>query len=169
MELHVRYQGDDDPKKCTAKTLERFGLAHLHRSDRSVPSGLVLDPYAAQAVSPADGPKTTHLVALDCSWKSATPDRFDLTGPRRALPFLVAANPINFGRPFRLTTVEALAAALHILGHPQQASEILAKFRWGFTFLEVNEEPLRRYAACPDSTAVVAVQAEYLEATEPDA
>ncbi|MEF8856658.1 MAG: DUF367 domain-containing protein, partial [Haloplanus sp.] len=34
---------------------------------------------------------------------------------------------------------------------------------WGETFLELNDEPLRRYADCDDSAAVVAVQEEYLD------
>jgi len=170
VEVHVRYAGDDDPKKCTARKLARFDLATLHRADRSTPYGLVLDPHAERALSPADDPH--RLVALDCSWTSADPDAFSLRGDHRALPFLVAANPVNYGRPFRLTTVEALAGALVVLGERDHAERLLSKFRWGETFLELNAEPLARYAACADSTEVVAVQADYLappedEETEP--
>jgi len=42
------------------------------------------------------------------------------------------------------------------------AEEILSKFSWGHTFLELNDEPLRRYADCADSAAVVDVQDDYL-------
>jgi pre-rRNA-processing protein TSR3 len=160
VKLHVRYEGDDDPDKCTARKLAKFDLAELHRSNRATPYGLVLDPHAEQALSPADDPDT--LVALDCSWESADVDAFDLRGEHRALPFLVAANPVNFGKPFALTTVEALAAALCILGEREHAERILAKFTWGETFLELNEEPLRRYADCADSSEVVTVQDDYL-------
>jgi pre-rRNA-processing protein TSR3 len=76
----------------------------------------------------------------------------------------VAANPVSYGTPFRLNTVEAFAGALCILGHREHAEEILGKFRWGHTFLELNAEPLRRYADCADSAEVVDVQAEYLDA-----
>jgi len=88
---------------------------------------------------------------------------FSLPGEHRALPYLVAANPVNFGRPMQLTTVEAFAAALAILGELDHAERIMAKFTWGETFLELNEEPLRRYAACEDSAEVVAIQQEYLD------
>ena len=163
MRLHVRYEGDDDPKKCTARKLARFDLAELHRSDRATPYGVVLNPHAERALSPADRAESDTLVALDCSWETAGEALFSMPGVHRALPFLVAANPVNFGRPFRLTTVEAFAAALAILGERGQAEEILSKFRWGGTFLELNAEPLRRYSECADSSEVVAVQGEYLD------
>jgi pre-rRNA-processing protein TSR3 len=162
VDLHVRYVGDDDPEKCTARKLARFDLATLHERDRTTPRGLVLDPHAERALSPADA-GAERLVAVDCSWTSADPPAFDLAGPRRALPFLVAANPVNFGRPFRLTTVEALAGALAILGHGERARQVLGKFTWGETFLELNEEPLDRYADCADSAGVVDVQSDYLD------
>jgi pre-rRNA-processing protein TSR3 len=107
-----------------------------------------------------------RLVALDCSWESAEAAQFSLDGRHRALPFLVAANPVNYGRPMRLTTVEALAAGLVILGERDRAEAVLGHFRWGETFLASNEEPLERYAACPDSSDVVAVQDAYPRAAE---
>lgn len=165
MELHVRYVGDDDPEKCTARKLARFELATLHRTDRVVPHGIVLDPEADRALSPADATFDT-LIAVDCSWAEPDPTHFELAGPRRALPFLVAANPVNYGRPFQLTTVEALAGGLVILGERDHGKELLSKFRWGETFLELNAEPLARYADCGDSSEVVAVQSEYLAAPE---
>ncbi|MFB6068430.1 MAG: DUF367 family protein [Halobacterium sp.] len=164
MDLHVRYEGDDDPAKCTARKLARFDLVDLHRSDRATPYGVVLNPHAERALSPADAEAAGGtLVALDCSWESAGEARFSLPGEHRALPYLVAANPVNFGRPLKLTTVEALAAALVVFGRRDHAERILAKFTWGETFLELNDEPLRRYAACEDSSDVVAVQGEYLD------
>jgi len=165
VELHVRYEGDDDPEKCTARKLARFDLAELHRTTRSTPPGIVLNPFAEQALSPADADHD-RLIALDCSWETAEREAFDLRGIQRSLPFLVAANPVNYGTPFQLTTVEALAGALVILGEREQAEAILSKFRWGHTFLELNAEPLRRYAECEDSAAVVAVQDEYLVGEE---
>jgi pre-rRNA-processing protein TSR3 len=189
VDLHVRYEGDDDPERCTARRLAKFDLAQLHGSPRETPPGVVLNPHAEQALSPADRGASDRggrgvsdretdargtsdrggrgvsdrLVALDCSWETAEREAFDLRGTHRALPFLVAANPVNFGSPFELTTVEAFAAALVILGERDQAERVLSKVRWGGeTFLELNAEPLRRYADCEDSTDVVAVQEEYL-------
>ncbi len=165
METHVRYVGDDDPDKCTARKLARFDLVTLHESDRATPRGLILDPHAEQALSPADAETATAhgVVALDCSWRSADPEEFDLRGTPRALPYLVAANPVNFGNPLQLNTVEALAAALWILGDQVQARTLIGKFSWGETFLEMNAEPLARYADCASSQEVVEIQGEYLD------
>jgi pre-rRNA-processing protein TSR3 len=168
VELHVRYEGDDDPEKCSARKLARFDLAELHRATRSTPPGIVLNPFADQALSPADAPtmgdgaRHERLVALDCSWETAQREAFDLEGIHRSLPFLVAGNPVNYGTPFQLNTVEAFAGALCILGERDHAEDTLSKFSWGHTFLELNDEPLRRYADCADSTAVVEVQDDYL-------
>ncbi|MFB6152579.1 MAG: DUF367 family protein [Haloarculaceae archaeon] len=166
MDLHVRYEGDDDPEKCSARRLARFDMAELHRSARATPAGIVLDPFADRALSPADregtGTRRDRLVALDCSWETAEREAFELDGVHRSLPFLVAANPVNYGTPFRLNTAEAFAGALAILGERDQAERVLSEFSWGHTFLELNAEPLERYAACEDSADVVAVQDDYL-------
>jgi pre-rRNA-processing protein TSR3 len=159
--LHVRYEGNDDPDKCTARRLADFDLATLHRSPRGTPPGLVLNPFADRALSPADA-GVERLIALDCSWRTAEDEAFDLRGDHRSLPFLVAANPVNYGQPFRLTTIEALAGALVILGERDHAERLLKAVRWGETFLALNAEPFRRYAACADSSEVVTVQSEYL-------
>jgi pre-rRNA-processing protein TSR3 len=81
----------------------------------------------------------------------------------RALPFLVAANPVNYGRPFTLTTVEALGAALAIVGERRQAERVLFVVPFGAHFLELNAHPIEDYAACETSAEVVAAQAQYLE------
>lgn len=166
VDLHVRYEGDDDPEKCTAKKLERFGLVTLHSTNSATPWGIVLSPFAERAVSPADADVSDTLVAMDLSWETAEKARFELSGEHRALPFLLAGNPVNYGRPYRLTTVEAFAGALIIVGEREQAETLLSKFRWGQTFLDLNEEPLERYARCADSSDVIEVQQEYLDLSE---
>jgi pre-rRNA-processing protein TSR3 len=68
---------------------------------------------------------------------------------------------VNYGKPFVLSSVEAFAAALVILGHPDEAHAVLAKFAWGEQFMTLNREPLNAYAAAVDSSGVVAAQAEF--------
>ena len=103
------------------------------------------------------------LAALDCSWVHAK-EVFDIQSHwiPRCLPYLVAANPVNYGKPTKLSTVEALAAALYIAGFREQASELLSKFKWGPQFIILNEALLEGYAQAKNSTDVVKVQQEYI-------
>lgn len=159
----IWHMGQDDPKKCTAKKMERFGFAQLVETPRKLPrDAVLLDPTAGQAVSREDAPlvRDHGILAVDCTWKKAqvefpkVPGRFH----RRALPYLLAANPTAFGRPFLLSTVEAVAAALVLVGERPRAEEILSKFGWGVRFLEVNAEPLAAYEQARTSAEVVAAQ-----------
>jgi pre-rRNA-processing protein TSR3 len=59
--------------------------------------------------------------------------------PRR-LPFLLASNEVNYGKPHKLTTAEAFIAALWIMGELEQAKDIAKHFKWGETFFKINEE-----------------------------
>lgn len=161
MELVIYHADQCDPKKCTGRKLARFGLARLTKRMNDLRPCLVLSPFSRKALSPED--KDAHgLAALDCSWAHAEEVFERLSLKERALPFLVAANPVNFGKPFKLSTVEALAAALVILGMPQRAEMMLSKFSWGHVFLELNREPLALYARAKDSSEIVEIQAGYL-------
>jgi len=160
--LYAYRDNSCDPKKCTVKRLERSGLVKVLSKISHIPrTTLLLDPTAEQALSPADRPARS-ITALDCSWDVLDTGAVSSWRKRRALPFLVAANPVNFGRPWRLTSVEAFAAALAILGEAAQATLILESQGWGPRFLELNEEPLSLYAAARDSTEVVSIQGLYL-------
>ncbi len=155
------------PKKCTAVRLAKSGLVRIVDRPGQVPrSSLILDPTAEQAVSPADaarnGGPIRSIAALDCSWEVLDAGVFGAWRHHRALPYLVAANPTNYGRPLRLSSAEALAAACYILGEPEQAAALMAAFKWGPHFLTLNSELLARYAAAKDSAEVVVVQADYL-------
>ena len=142
----------------------------VHRP-RDIPRGaVILDPFTPKAFSPEDKERLQKrgLAALDCSWVHAK-EVFEVSGNwhARCLPYLVAANPVNYGKPTKLSTVEALAAALYISGFAEQATELLSKFKWGPQFIILNQELLDGYAQAKDSTGVVEVQKEFIGQTSP--
>lgn len=155
-----------DPRKCSALKLKRHGLARIVHQLRFLPkNAVVLTPFSEKAFSPADRDtlKKYGLAALDYSWENP---RALLTirfrGVKRCLPFLIAANPVNFGAPTKLSTVEALAAALFIAGFRDDAEKLLSVFKWGPTFIQLNWERLTSYAKAENSAKVVQLQKEFL-------
>jgi pre-rRNA-processing protein TSR3 len=122
---------------------------------------ILLVPIAEKALSPADRKFTSSITVFDCSWDKIT--AFEealrrLKRIKRALPYLIAANPTNYGKPFILCSAEALAAALFIIGEKEQSQNILSKFKWGDEFLRLNEDRLLAYSEAEDSREVVEMQ-----------
>jgi pre-rRNA-processing protein TSR3 len=127
--------------------------------------GVVLNPVSEIAFSRADRDALLHsgLIALDCSWKKAE-EVFanSRIGIQRALPYLLAANPVNTYKPIKLSTAEAIAAALYISGFKELAEDIMSVFKWGPAFISLNQELLEEYSRCTSSGEVVQVQKEYM-------
>ena len=153
-----------DPKKCTAKRMLKFGLAKEAKTLRNIPSGsIVLSPFADKALSPADLKYARNgLVVMDLTWSNI--DEFSRLSRTqdRALPYLLAANPINWGRPMELNSAEAVLASLIILGQKEQADSFMGRFNWAPEFVRLNGELLEAYSRASDSTEVVRIQNEYV-------
>jgi len=169
MRLIVYNARECDPKKCTTTRLHRFGKIQMVFHPSELPRGaILLDPFAEKALSKEDVKIADKygLAALDCSWKRIRwAARIRKQMSPRCLPYLVAANPTYYGRPTTLSTAEALAGALFILGDKNRAREILGTFKWGPTFLELNHELLEAYASAKNSTEVVALQHRFMHPT----
>ncbi len=153
-----------DPKKCTAKRMLKFGLAKEAKTLRNIPSGsIVLSPFADKALSPADMKYARNgLVVMDLTWTNI--DEFPRLSRTqdRALPYLLAANPINWGRPMELNSAEAVLASLIILGQKEQADSFMGRFNWAPEFVRLNGELLDAYSRASDSTEGVRIQNEYV-------
>lgn len=165
--VFIYHAGQCDPKKCTGLRLSRMNKASIFNHIRQIPRGsVVLNPIAEVAFSSADRQSMLQggLVALDCSWRQAESIFHESRrGTQRALPYLLAANPINTYKPIKLSTAEALAAALYIAGMENGAEDLLSVFKWGPNFIVLNKEWLDAYAECSTSSEIVEVQSEIME------
>ncbi len=167
IQLIVYHTNEDDPKKCSAKKLHKFGFVKFEKNIRKVlKHSILLNPFAKKSLSKEDvkTAKKNGILAIDCSWKNAEKsfEYLDRENIPRALPFLVAANPVNYGKPFKLTTLEAFASALYILGEKEHAKDILNIYKWSPHFLELNKQPLEEYAQAKNSKEVIKIMKRYI-------
>jgi pre-rRNA-processing protein TSR3 len=158
-----------DKKKCSGAKLVRLGVCSEISKNRGA-RGICLTPVGTRTVSPADRDIVAKdgVCVVDCSWAelAAVPFAKLKCSHPRLLPFLVAANPVNYGKPCKLNCAEAYAAALYIAGYPDDAALCMSKFKWGQGFLDLNEELLTMYAACKDGAEVIEVQNAVLQQWE---
>ena len=66
----------------------------------------------------------------------------------RALPLLLAANPVNYGKEVKLNCAEALGAGLYLSGFKEEAEEVMDCFKYGPAFFAINETHLDKYKQC---------------------
>ncbi len=162
MNIYVLELCQDDPIKCTARKMIQMDLAKgvgkkFHASDLT----LVLNPYAHRVLSP-DDVSAKGLLAVDCSWNQAKEIFFKkIGGKHRRLPMLLAGNPTNYARPGILSSVEAIAASLYILGQVEEATRYMNIYKWGPTFLTLNAEPLEAYRKARDESKVLNRERDY--------
>lgn len=169
--IHVIHLDQDDPRKCTARKMHANGHVALHESITRVPKrGYLLDPKSKIILGPEDRNLIAigaAIVVLDCSWKRIDESLEEIAGitklEGRVLPALLAANPVSWGRVGRLSSVEAIAATLAILGHKEQAASILEPFQFGSQFLSLNREPLEAYAIAKSRDEVSGLQSEFFD------
>jgi pre-rRNA-processing protein TSR3 len=169
LRLFLVLAGEDHPKVCTGRRLLRWRrVVRVPREGVSWPSPIVLDPYAPTPLSGVDRPEAARggLLAVDCSWNRlhargafpGTPPGLRASGYHRRLPLLIATNPQHYGRVAQLNTVEALSAAVYILGRVTEAEGLLEGFRGGEEFLKVNRDRLERYRTAPSPAEVSAAE-----------
>lgn len=135
----------ESPRKCSLTPLAGLPgvrLVNHHRERRIDAQGRILLTPDGEELGPQDAGRDLFL--LDCSWRRVPTLLAAVDGepiPRR-LPPLVTAYPRRsrlFADPEQgLASVEALYAALAILGRPRP--ELLAGYRWAEEFLAANPQ-----------------------------
>ena len=135
----------------------RLGLLReLHVGQKH--AGVVVSPKAKKVVSREDNELLEQYGAavVEASWNRIEEVPFGKIGGQceRLLPYLVAAHPTNYGKPWRLNCVEAIAACYYICGHKEWAEDILASFSYGEAFLDINAALLKRYSNCANEEEI---------------
>ncbi len=162
MNVFVIDYGQDDPAKCTAKKMAHIGLAtEVTRKFHASNTTIVLNPFSGQLLTPEDA-SCKSILAIDCSWNQAQEVFFrKIGGKHRRLPALLAANPTNYSRLGILSSVEAVAATLFIVGEPEEARRYLALYKWGPTFETLNHDPLEEYARATSEMEIDAIERSF--------
>ncbi len=130
-----------DPKKCTGCKLSRLNLLKIiTKIDKRLKNSIILNPFAQKQLSDHDRNIILRygLIVIDCSWTNIINLKNLEYKNTRKLPPLIAANPTNYGKWEKLSSAEALAAALYITNFIDLGDLILSKFSWGFEFKEIN-------------------------------
>lgn len=163
--------GQCDPKRCTGRKLSRFDMIETLKLGSRF-SGIILSPMGTKCVSPEDKELIDQhgIAVIDCSWAKLDQTPFSkMKGNHpRLLPFFLASNNVNYGKPCQLSCAEALAAALLITGYNQESRQLLSKFKWGPSFFDINEELIDTYLKCKTSGEIITAQSEYLEKCKTD-
>ncbi|KAF9024246.1 DUF367-domain-containing protein [Hymenopellis radicata] len=144
-----------DPRRCSGKKLSRLGLIKELKVGARF-RGIVVSPKGTAVISPSDRDIILQggLAVVECSWARLD----DVPFSKIAMPYLIATNPTNYGKPWRLNCVEALAAAFYITGFDSYAEKLLSGFGWGGSFWNVNKAYFEQYKTCKSSEEISAMQ-----------
>ena len=128
-------------------------------------AGILLGPDDRKTIE-----RGASIVALDCSWKQIDSSleyiakNTKLEG--RTLPCVLAANPVSWGKPGRLSTAEALALSLVLIDRWEQAKMIMKPFRFADSFFNLNHEPLEAYSKAKSNSELAEIQWEFFDKPE---
>ena len=165
LKLYVYQMKQDDPKKCTSNKLQHLKLIKTVFNISRLPKSIVvLNPYAEEVLLPEDRELIFRkgLMVIDCSWNKAE-EVFTrkFRGINRKLPVLLAANPVNYGRKSKLSSAEALSAALYIIGLKEDAEKLMRPFKWGTGFIALNRQLLEDYSLTISREDIIKIEEAY--------
>ncbi len=143
------YLKQDDPKKSTMKKLERYGMAKKITINKMM-GKIYLTPFSKNYLLNSDKVKYLNagISVIDGSWNLINSIEKIGNKNARKLPLLLPVNPVNYGNPGKLSSLEAIAASLYIMGFHDIAENIISKYSWAEKFLITNKEPLNEYSLC---------------------
>jgi len=164
MKLFMLNYGQCDPKMCTGMRLMKHGLLKDMKINSKF-QGILLTPTGKKMVSKEDHDliKNKGICVIDCSWAKFSQLHINLNKiETRLMPYLVAVNPVNYGKAYKLSCVEAISASLYLAGFYQETDFLLSHFKWGKSFLQVNSELFEMYKKCNNGNELKAIEEKYI-------
>ncbi|CRH02629.1 ribosome biogenesis protein TSR3, putative [Plasmodium relictum] len=151
-------------KKCSCKKLYRFKKIKKVQANKKF-KGIVLTPFCEKYFSIND----KHIVenfglsVVDCSWKSLDLLKKIKYSNQRKLPYIIAVNSINYGKPYKLSCLESLAFCLYICNYNKQCNDILNIYKWSINFTNLNKELLDKYKLCKNHDEIKKAEIQFIE------
>ncbi len=142
----------------------KAGLARLVDHGFARRGLVVLNPFSPDYLGPwlRSLVEEKGVLVLDASWKHLTPGKFKrIPGTHVKLPPLLPGNPVNYGKPCMLSSVEAVAAAAYIAGFTDIYGKLLGLYKWMETFHTLNSELLEAYSKAGSQEELAAAIQEY--------
>ena len=144
--------------------MRKFGIARGVRKQQIARNAIVLNPSAKSIILNSDRKMAQRfgLVVVDCSWNLAeNVFKIRFKGLQRKLPALLAANPTNYAKLGRLSSIEAVCAGLYIMDFKAVSGQILSIYKWGPTFLSLNHDPLEDYCKASSTEEILEMEKMY--------
>jgi pre-rRNA-processing protein TSR3 len=139
--VYCLHMNECDRKKCTSWKLKKLNLIKfIPQIRKNLALAIVLNPFSKEILIKEDKKiiNAYGLIVIDCSWNNILNLKGLSSKNTRRLPSLIAANPVNYGKWDKLSSAEALVAALYITEFRDYADLILSKFNWGSEFKRLN-------------------------------
>ncbi|CAA9990993.1 ribosome biogenesis protein TSR3, putative [Plasmodium knowlesi strain H] len=150
-------------QKCSCKKLYRFKKIKKAPMNKKF-KGIVLTPFCDKFFSTNDKGTMEKfgLSVIDCSWKSLDLLKKSKFANQRKLPYIIAVNSINYGKPYKLSCLESLAFCLYVCGYNKQCTDILNIYKWSSSFVSLNGELLDMYKLCNTHEEVKNAEDEFI-------
>ncbi|SOV23751.1 ribosome biogenesis protein TSR3, putative [Plasmodium sp. DRC-Itaito] len=151
-------------KKCSCKKLYRFKKIKKVQMNKKF-KGIVLTPFCEKYFSIDDKYTIENygLSVVDCSWKSIDLLKRIKFSNQRKLPYIIAVNSINYGKPYKLSCLESLAFCLYVCNYNKQCNDILNIYKWSVNFTNLNKELLDSYKLCNTHEEIKNAEEEFIQ------
>ncbi|MEM4879474.1 MAG: DUF367 family protein [Desulfurococcaceae archaeon] len=157
---------EDDPLKNTALKMVRKNLARIIKPREIRGKPIILNPFSTSYLGPWDRVyvENSGIIVVDASWRKLSSHKFtNIRGVHVKIPPLLPANPINYGKPCILSSIEAVAASLYITGFREEYEKVIKLYKWLTVFHELNNELLREYSTVKSYEDLLNIINEYWE------